>query len=406
MLVDEKTIVRELIAQLAAEFLADRRGLIEGLVRRVHADPNVPADNDLRAATAEAGAQLVAQLLTSLRDGAEMSAAEPPPAAIAYAHEYAHRGIDLPVLLGVIRHGYAEFSGQWSERLGREAPPTRVSVQALSTSMLEIFSYIDSISSAFAIVYSAERERWSRSLEALRLDVVRAIIDGEVADSELAAQRLGHRLDGRHRAFVVWSEGEPTLGLRDALESAASELAARAGAPAPLLVPLTGQALAGGVFGEAADTPDAELCAAPLPGPFEVRAAIGTPGGGIEGFRQSHRQALHARRVAGPSAGVTSYRDVALAALASTDLDHAREFVRAELGALGAGDASTVRIAHTVGVYLQEGRSRARTSRRLGLHTNTIAYRLQRGAELLGHSLDERAAEVQVALALASLVTA
>ena len=33
--------------------------------------------------------------------------------------------------------------------------------------------------------------------------------------------------------------------------------------------------------------------------------------------------------------------------------------------------------------------------------TNTIAYRLQRSAELLCHPLDERAAEVQVALAFA-----
>src|SRR5581483_3930276 len=281
--------------------------------------------------------------------------------------------------------------------LGREAPPARVSVQALSTSMLEIFAFIDTISSGLAVAYSAERERWSRSREALRLDVIRAIIDGDVADPELAAQRLGHRLDGRHRAFVVWSDGEPTLGLRDALELAASELASRAGGGVPLLVPLTGQALAGWLSGDAADVSDADLCTSPLRGggAFEVHAAVGTAGEGIEGFRTSHRQALRARRVAQRGSVVTSYRDVALAALASADPDHAREFVNAELGALGAADVATRRIADTVGVYLQEGRSRARTSRRLGLHTNTIAYRLQRGAELLGHPLDERAAEVQ-----------
>ena len=404
---DESALIRRLIATIAAEFLEDRRGLIDGLVRRVHADPGVPADDDLRAATAEAGAQLVEQLLSNLHEGVEMSGSEAPPAAISYAHEYAHRGIELPVLLGVVRHGYAEFSSQWSERLGREAPPARVSVQALSISMLEIFAFIDAISSGLAVAYSAERERWSRSLEALRLDVVRAIIDGDLADPDLAAQRLGHRLDSRHRAFIVWSDGEPTLGIRDALEHAASELAARSGVMgAPLLVPLTGQALAGWLSGEAAEVADASLLAEPLRrrGPFDVRIAFGTPGGGIEGFRSSHRQALHARRVAGAGALVTSYRDVALAALASADAEHAREFVHSELGGLGALDAATQRIAQTVGVYLQEGRSRARTSRRLGLHTNTIAYRLQRGAELLGHPLDERAAEVQVALALAPLV--
>jgi DNA-binding PucR family transcriptional regulator len=128
------------------------------------------------------------------------------------------------------------------------------------------------------------------------------------------------------------------------------------------------------------------------------------------GFRSSHRQAMHARRVGSSGAAapgsVTAYRDVALTALASTDLEQAREFVIAELGALAAGDRATRKIADTVHVFLEEGRSRARTSRRLALHTNTIAYRLQRGAELLGHPLDERAAEVQVALALRHAVGA
>jgi DNA-binding PucR family transcriptional regulator len=98
------------------------------------------------------------------------------------------------------------------------------------------------------------------------------------------------------------------------------------------------------------------------------------------------------------------YRDVALTALTSTDMTHAAAFVEAELGALGATDEGTRRIAETVRVYLAEGRNRARASRVLGLHANTIAYRLGQAAELLGHDLDERSAEVQVALMIAPLL--
>jgi DNA-binding PucR family transcriptional regulator len=101
---------------------------------------------------------------------------------------------------------------------------------------------------------------------------------------------------------------------------------------------------------------------------------------------------------------ITSYAEVALAALASADPDHAREFVDTELAELAGEGEATRRIAATVRVYLEEGRSRARTARRLGVHTNTIAYRLARAAELLGHGLEDRAVEVQVALAIAPIV--
>jgi DNA-binding PucR family transcriptional regulator len=412
----DSPIVRELIATLAEEFLEDRRSLTTRLVERVHSDPAVPGDGELRTATAEAGAGVVRQLLVQLRDGGDMAALSPPHAAVVYAHEFAHRGIDLAVLLAVVRAGYAEFSRQWSERLGREAPPSEVSVDALSTSLLEIFAYIDMVSTAFAVAYSDERQRWSRSLEALRLDVVRVVLDGDAVDTELASQRLGQRLDTRHRAFVIWSDAEPVLGLRDALEAAAAALGAAA-APAgpaasgaPLVVPLSGQVLAGWLSGAAAAAAEPQLAAAlgAERGAFDVRAAVGEAGDGIAGFRASHRQALHACRVARAlgdgAARLTDYRAVALVALASGDPDHAREFVASELGQLAAGDRATRRIAETVRVFLQEGRSRARTSRELDLHTNTIAYRLQRGAELLGHPLDERATEVALALALAPVI--
>src|SRR5438270_12842899 len=99
-----------------------------------------------------------------------MSSVELPDAATRYAHEYAHRGIELPVLLAVIRIGYAEFSSQWSRRLIAVSPATAASLQALSDSLLEIFAYVDAVSTAFAVAYSGERERWSRSIDALRLD--------------------------------------------------------------------------------------------------------------------------------------------------------------------------------------------------------------------------------------------
>jgi DNA-binding PucR family transcriptional regulator len=54
--------------------------------------------------------------------------------------------------------------------------------------------------------------------------------------------------------------------------------------------------------------------------------------------------------------------------------------------------------------FYDEGSSFVRAARRLGVHENTVTYRVQRAEELLGHPVSERRLELQVALRLVSLV--
>jgi DNA-binding PucR family transcriptional regulator len=100
---------------------------------------------------------------------------------------------------------------------------------------------------------------------------------------------------------------------------------------------------------------------------------------------------------AGP---VTHYRDVAVAALASADTDHAASFVTRVLGPLAAADEDTYRVATTLAVYLQENRSRTRAARRLVVHPNTVSYRVNQAEAILGRSIDTDTLELSVALAL------
>jgi DNA-binding PucR family transcriptional regulator len=86
------------------------------------------------------------------------------------------------------------------------------------------------------------------------------------------------------------------------------------------------------------------------------------------------------------------------------DVDSARRFAARELGPLLAEDDATVRLASTLAVFLEEGASFARAARRLGVHTNTVTYRVHRAEELLGHRVTERQLELRVALRLARLV--
>ena len=125
-----------------------------------------------------------------------------------------------------------------------------------------------------------------------------------------------------------------------------------------------------------------------------VRLALGEPGSGLDGFRRSHEEAAQARRVASlagrPPGAITRYRQVALRALATADLPRAREFVQRELGPLAADDDVSLRLAGTLRAYLDEQASRSRAAKRLGIHENTVSYRVRQAEELLGRRVDER----------------
>ena len=54
----------------------------------------------------------------------------------------------------------------------------------------------------------------------------------------------------------------------------------------------------------------------------------------------------------------------------------------------------------TLRIFFEEGQSYARTARRVGVHENTVAYRVRRAEAMLGHPVTSRQLELQVALAL------
>jgi DNA-binding PucR family transcriptional regulator len=139
--------------------------------------------------------------------------------------------------------------------------------------------------------------------------------------------------------------------------------------------------------------------------PSDVGLALGTVRDGIEGFRASHAEALEARRVVAlrdRSLGwTTSYRRVEVAALCSRDPDRAADLVRRELGPLAADDDATRRLRATLRAYTASGANFRAAARQLGLHHNTVIYRVRRAQELLGGGADIHRLEFQLALGLA-----
>jgi DNA-binding PucR family transcriptional regulator len=234
----------------------------------------------------------------------------------------------------------------------------------------------------------------------VRTETVQALLAGKHVDPVLAAQRLRYELDRDHVACVIWCEDEAgdQYGL---LESTALQLASDAHLGPPLVVAMGGHV----VYAWVGSCTPIALSTAPVG--ESMRVAVGSPGRGIDGFRASHREAMQARRLAQLSnhrpGSVTRYEDLALTAVASADLDLARDFVARELGPLAEQDDDTVRLAATLRVYLEEHASPRRTAQRLGVHENTVKNRVRTIRELLGHAPEGRVAEVLVALRLARL---
>jgi DNA-binding PucR family transcriptional regulator len=135
-------------------------------------------------------------------------------------------------------------------------------------------------------------------------------------------------------------------------------------------------------------------------------AAAGRARRGLAGFRESHREALAGLRVAelaqrGPGT-LTRYDQVAVAAVCSADPDSCRAFVRTELGPLAAGDDAARLARATLEAFFAANSNFRATAAKLGVHHNTVRYRLERAEQMLGRPPSERRLALELALHLAS----
>jgi DNA-binding PucR family transcriptional regulator len=348
-----------------------------------------------------------------LRSGADpVQAVKLPHATLEYAVDGAQHGVLLTTLMRSYRLGHAATSPHLRAILANHAVDADELTSAADLCSAWLFSYVDTALCLVEEVYVTERERWIRSAAASQAEAVSTILSGQPIDIDVAGRRLRHDLRRVHVAAVAWldahEEGRNTLAL---LEAAIRDIAAAIGTQRPLIQPLGTLSVAawistsGPVPSRVLD--ELRFRTATAPG---VRVAIGEPARDVGGFRASHVEALEAQRIARLSGrregSVTRYNDIALRALATANIDQARDFVARELGSLASADETTRRLAATVRTYLDENGSRGRTAKRLSIHENTVSYRLRQAEELLGRTVDKRTLELRVALALAELVDA
>ena len=360
--------------------------------------------DDMFLATRQSTRANLGLITTMLADGTDPTSFAAPEEALSYARSYVHEGLGLEVLTRAYRQGQKAFSRMWLENLKARATDADELGDAMGYVSDWLFSYIEWINYPLSEVYTAEHERWIRGGVAMRSEEVRSILAGQRVNLTEVSGRLRYRLEGRHVGFVIWNDQDADVGPGDGpkmygeMDRFANEVSAALGGTSSLSLPI-GRCYAGW----AAVKGDVELGTVPA-GENGLRVAFGRPGKGLDGFRRTHKEALQARKVASlyqrSTTACTSFDAIALDALMMQDVDEARRFVANELGSLLEDNDATRRLAATLEVFLHEESSFVRAARRLGIHENTVAYRIRRAEELLGRKTSERQLELRTALRL------
>lgn len=402
-------IIRDWLTEYAFETM--RAQTLDAVVERLDnvIVDRVPElrDHDIRrdlTASTRAHARLMLGGLTS--DSFDVPL---PEEVHALARTIAQRGYDLRLLLRTYHVGLEAVLDYMRESFEERQAPPEIERAVLVRMFERATRWVGNSVELLTDTYMEERERVLRAALNRRTETVRALLAGDELDPEQATVRLGYRLHQQHLAFVLWTD-EPFAAESDAvggLERVAGRIAAALGTARLMTVPSG----ASGMWAWAGLDDPAH--AARLSGPEEpvrltegeiaapVRVAFGVPAAGAAGFRRGHREAVAARQVAeraGEAARVTGYRAVEIAYLAGVDRSAMRGLVHRELRGLAGHDAASGRLRETLHAYLRNQRSPEATARQLGVHKNTVRYRIQRVEQLLGHPVEERSLALEVAL--------
>jgi DNA-binding PucR family transcriptional regulator len=396
------------IVEVARTMSGDLDSVARELSETIHAQIS-ELDHDLRPATHESCRANLGAIMLMLSEGSRPGLATAPPEALAYAKEYVRRGLGLETLQRAYRIGQATLSRMWLEELRMRAEDAVELADTFGFFNDWLFQWVETLEHRLTEYYVVERERRLRGTSAMRSEQVRTILGGSRVDVRSASATLRYELDRRHLAYIVWTTGA-TLDapngnvLFGEMERVAANVAALLGATDHLTVPLGGYLACWAGFRRA---PRAETNLALATNRW-INVALGQVGEGIGGFKRSHEEALLARRVhqlrsKGRQPTCVRFSDVALEVMLTHSREEARRFVAQHLGDLAAEDTSVSRLRETLRVFLEENGSFQNAAARLGVHKNTVAYRVRRAEEVLGYGIRERKLELQAALRLAPL---
>lgn len=401
-------IVRDWLAEYVYETM--RTQTLEQIVDRLDNAiiARIPelADRDIRrdlAASTRAHARVMLSGLTS--DTFDFTL---PDEVHAFARTIARRGFQLRLLLRTYHVGQEAVLDYMTDAIEERRPPQQIERAVMLRLFERSTRWVGNSVEALTDTYMEERERILRADLNRRTETIRALLADDEVDIDQASIRLGYRLAQHHVAFVLWADESSDAEMSGQLDRVAARLAAALGSNRVLTVPSGASGMWAWVgLDDAAHAADLtepgrleRLAAGSVEPP--MRVAFGVPAGLVAGFRNSHREAVAARQVAergAAGARITGYREVEIAYLAGADDAAMRALIGRELRAVAGRDANATRLRETLHAYLKSHRSPEATAKLLGVHKNTVRYRIQRIEELLGHPIEARSLPLEIALA-------
>ncbi|MCX6399342.1 MAG: helix-turn-helix domain-containing protein [Propionibacteriales bacterium] len=371
--------------------------MLTGVIESISAElPDLAADPEMSAALDAACRTGLRAVVRSVAAG--MQELRLPEETLALPRTLARRGLGIePVVqgFGAVRQATLRIFNDLSEVLGDEAGIGKDLVPTWSF----ILRWTDTGMEILLAEHARERDLLVQSRTAHRMDAVRALLAADQVDVDELSDVLSYPLRRHHTAFVGWTAGAQSGAAAGRQSSSALAAWLSQRFDGQVLVVPSGLTTAWAWLATSREpdfVPDDLLR---LPGGAVV--AIGTTAYGPAGFRSSHQEAMAAQsilRARGMGEGVHFYDDIELPGLVGANPEGMRALVRRELRGLAVDDPTGAKVRATLLAYYRANLLLAPAAEVLGIHKNTVRYRLQQAEELLGRPLTERRVKVEVAL--------
>lgn len=363
--------------------------------------PEYRHDDDIRRLTVASTASNLASVIDMLAQDLVVDDIAVPAAAAESARRFAQHELSLEALLRAYRLGEHMFV-QWAiADIAALCPPTDVALAATSHIAVLTNNYIDRVTERIIGIYEVERRRWDANPGGARAVRLRTVLRDQDIDLRTAEQMLGIALGGWHLAMIVWAPPD-TPHPAEILRGAVGTVAHAAGC-VPLTAVIDGHSWWAWISRPSKPALDTDRLDADLRANGGVRIAVGEPGCGLGGFRQSFREAEAARRVALATRRphrLTLYADTAVAGLLVDRLPEVSAWAQRVLDGLMGDDESSARLRDTLLTFLDAQGSYTDAAARMHVHKNTVHYRIRKAEEILGRSVAHNRLETELALTI------
>jgi hypothetical protein len=336
-------------------------------------------------------------LLDGLLRDVPVEILDPAEEVVRNTRGFIQRGVAAGTVERGYRLGIAWWCARWAAAVQQHCPDPVAAVAVSTAGTTYLLGWLDHALERIGEEARIEAERLAGEVVFAQVEEVRRVLDPESnVDATSASQRLNYDLEGRHLALVV---RQIVPGEGPAPDQVAQQLAAAVSTARPLVVRIDVATAWCWITVRDGEPPSIAVPDGAILG------GHGRTASGLDGFRRSHDEAREALRVAAlrdrPTAAVTSYGDVAVIALCTSDADRARRFVATQLGPLAGDDEEAGRFRETLAAFFATGSGYRATAKVLGLHHNTVRHRLGQVEKLLGRPLEQDRLALEVAVHLA-----